>query len=126
MLPEPHSRAYQDFSTWLTKLQNLCGDPNDPEENLEKSRVILQLQDLQQWFEQNISSLDDQNLEQNIIHRWQSVQTEIKREFRLLSTDIIFLASARQNVTQTKRLQKIKERIVRLGDYSQIMNNIEE
>ncbi len=80
-------------------------------------------QGITKWFEQNITDLSQQDLDLAIAPRWQSVQTEIKREFKLLSTDILFLASARQNATQIKRIKSISDRLTKLIGYCQIMLN---
>lgn len=80
-------------------------------------------QALAEWFEQNIKDLSQQDLDIAIAPRWQSLQTEIKREFKLLSTDILFLSSARQNATQIKRINSISDRLTKLIGYCQIMLN---
>ena len=117
MLPASHNRAYQKFLSLLKKFNEFLVN----ETQVERSKIGHEFQDLARWFEQNIASLDRQNLDTAIAPRWQSVQTEIKREFKLLSTDILFLSSARQNATQTKRLESIGDRLINLVGYCQIM-----
>ena len=117
MLPASHDRAYQDFLTLLIELQNWLLD-RSPEE---LSQLKQQFQDLANWFENNIARLDREAVDRAIASRWQSVQTEIRREFKLLSTDILFFSSARQKSTQTKRVKSIKERIAKLIGYCQIL-----
>lgn len=126
MLSASHNRAYQDFLTLLTTFrQNLSAQ----EQKNNKSYVTEQFQSISAWYEQNLVSLSAQNLEsaipqgrQSLIaSRWQAVQTEILREFKLLSTDILFLAAARQQTTQLTRLQSIDGRITKLISYCQIM-----
>lgn len=116
MLPASHNRAYQDLKNLLIELKRSLGI-----EVIELGQVNRQFQDLARWYEQNIVRLQDQTLDRTVASRWQSVQTEIKREFKLLTTDILFLASARQNSTQSKRLQSIGDRIDKLIGYCQIM-----
>ncbi|MDJ0572106.1 MAG: heterocyst frequency control protein PatD [Pleurocapsa sp. MO_192.B19] len=118
MLNASYDRAYQDFLTLLTDFKSFL---INPEVEVTNSHIQQQFQKLAQWFDNNIVCLDQQELEQDIVARWQSVQTEIKREFKLLTTDILFLASARQNVTRTKRLQSISDRTTKLIGYCQIM-----
>lgn len=118
MLSTSHNRAYQDFLTLLTGFKNFLADS---EFQVSQSQVKQKFQHLQQCFEQNIVELDSKNIEPDIVPRWQSVQTEIKREFKLLTTDILFFASARQNTTQTKRLKSIGDRIDKLIGYCQIL-----
>lgn len=120
MLSASHRRAYQELMTWLTKFDSLL-----PNQNCEvaQPQIRLEFQSLTQWFNQNIANLSSEGLERAIAPRWQSVQTEIKREFKLLTTDILFFASARQNPTQTKRLKSISDRLNKLIGYCQIMLN---
>ncbi len=120
MLPAPHNRAYQDFLNSLTEFN--CFLINS-KEKVNQLQIRHRFQHLQQWFDRNIADLESKNLEQDIISRWQSVQTEIKREFKLLDTDILFLASARQSSTINRRLQSIKGRVAKLINYCQIMNS---
>ena len=120
MLPASHNRAYQDFLNLLTEFN--CFLINS-EEKVNQLQIIQRFQHLQPWFDRNIADLESENLEQDIISRWQSVQTEIKREFKLLAIDILFVASARQSSTLDKRLQSIKGRVAKLIGYCQIMNS---
>ena len=120
MLSASHNRAYQDFSSLLIELNNLLASPT---QTTDLNLIEQQFESLALWYEQNIVCLDRQGLDPAIASRWQSVQTEIKREFKLLSTDILFLASARQNSTQTKRLKSIGNRLSKLSGYCQILLN---
>lgn len=118
MLPRSHNRAYQDFSTLL---RNFKGYLSNSEVEVSNSQIQQKFQELKLWFDQNITYLNEQELEQAIASRWQSVQTEIKREFKLLTTDILFLKSARQKPTQIKRIQSISDRVTKLIGYCQVM-----
>jgi hypothetical protein len=126
MLAASHNRAYQDFLTLLTTFrQNLSAQ----EQKNNQSYVTQEFQSVSAWFEQNLVPLSAQDLEPGIpqgrgsliTSRWQAVQTEILREFKLLSTDILFLAAARQQTTQQTRLQSIDGRLTKLISYCQIV-----
>ena len=118
MLSPSHNRAYQDFSSLLIELNRLL---SSPEGTIDLNLVDRQFQPLSLYYQENILQLDYRGLAPAIASRWQSVQTEIKREFKLLSTDFLFLASARQNSTQTKRLKSISDRLSKLIGYCQIL-----
>ena len=120
MLSSSHDRAYQDFLILLTELQNLVHDKN---REVDLIQVKQAFDKLGLWFEQHIANLNREELSEANALRWQSVQTEIKREFKLLSTDVLFLSSARQNTTQNKRLNNIGDRLSKLINYCQIMLN---
>jgi hypothetical protein len=118
MLAASHNRAYQGFLTLLTTFrQNLSVQ----EQKNNPSFVTQKFQAVSAWFEQNLVPLKAQELEPAIASRWQAVQTEILREFKLLSTDILFLAAARQQTTQLTRRQSIDDRLTKLISYCQIM-----
>jgi hypothetical protein len=118
MLPRSHSRAYQDLLALLTEFASLL-ITNEPINSQDYSRQ--KFRDLSEWFELQITTLSQDDLSMEIAPRWQAVQTEIKREFKLLSTDMLFLSSARQNDTQRKRLQSITNRLTKLIGYCQII-----
>lgn len=120
MLPPLHNRAYQDFLTLLTEFESILVAQS--KEN-EQSRIRLKFQDLAKWFKQNISDLSPEDLDMAIAPRWQSLQTEIKRELNLLSTDMLFLSAARQKATQVQRIKSIRDRLAKLIGYCQIMLN---
>ena len=119
MLSSSHNRAYQDFSILLTKFHlNVENEPASQE------RVKQEWSELRLYFEQQIAGIDVGDIPEAIASRWQSVQTEIKREFKLLSTDVLFLASARQITTQNKRVKSISDRLTKLIGYCQIITNV--
>ena len=129
MLPESHQQEYQDFLTLLKKLQIFCTTlsletkQNKEPEAFQSDILLLQqrFENLQPWFEQHILSLTEEKIEQKSAIRWQSIQTEIKREFRLLTTNILLLKSSRQIGTLSTRIETIKNNLAKLTDYCQIM-----
>ena len=122
MLSTTHNRAYTDFLTLLTNFGSLVVDSH---EQINCSLVKQEFQHLQQCFQEHIVDLDSKDIRSDLVPRWQSIQTEIKREFKLLTTDILFLASARQNTTQTKRRKSIGDRTTKLIGYCRILLNQE-
>ncbi|MEO1005296.1 MAG: heterocyst frequency control protein PatD [Cyanobacteria bacterium J06638_38] len=118
MLPASHDRAYQDFLTLLTEFNNYLVVTDH---KIEQSLVNQRFQKISRWYEEQILQLDNWELEAAISSRWRSVQTEIKREFQLLSVDVLFFSSARQQETKFKRIKNIKEHISKLIGYCQIM-----
>lgn len=114
MLSKQHSQAYQEFLLLLQKLQN-----NFESDTGEIDILSLQKQfpTLQTFFQQQITVLTGQELDPAIATRWQSLQTEMHRELRLLNTDILFLASARQAETRSQRLTAVRDRLQRIIGY---------
>ena len=122
MSSKSHYRAYQEFLTLLSKFQNNCDSFNAASSGTRLQQEFNS--SLQQWFQDNIIPLTETELEQAIAFRWQSIQTEIKREFRLLTTDMIFLASSRQITTKEARLKLIGDRLTRLITYCQTISTL--
>ena len=118
MLFQSHNRAYQEFLILLEKLENDCSNLNL---KISKTAINERFNPLQASFQEYILPLTDAELDTAIASRWQSVQTEIKREFRLLSTDILFLTSSRQASTRETRLQSVRKRITKLIGYCRVM-----
>ena len=120
MLSPLHKKAYQEFLTWLNPWQNLLANHDKVQE------MTQQFPDLQQWFQQEIMTLTDEELDTTVVSLWRSLHTEIQREFRLLSTDMLFLASSRQASTTESRLKLIGDRITRLIAYCQKILSLAE
>ena len=116
MLSTLHNRAYQDFMTLLTDFADLIVDLQDRED---LTTVKSEFEKLKQWFGQNIDRLNEDGIDEAYVPRWQSIQREIVREFKLLNTDMLFLASSRQNATKNKRLKSISDRLKKLKQYCQ-------
>ena len=118
MLPASQDRAYQDFLTLLTEFTQAVAIA---EQNGIFEPIYKEFDRLSGYFKTEIASISDRHIDPAHVSRWQSVQTEILRAFKLLSTDLLFLASARQGVTKSKRIKSIKQRQNQLIGYCQIM-----
>ena len=118
MLLVPHHRAYQAFLTLLIEFNYLLKN-----ERLEinQTQIRFEFERLKNCYQKQTISLSAQDIEPNILSRWQSVQREIQREFRLLATGIIFLISAQTETTKQKKLNKIQHNTTKLIGYCQIM-----
>ena len=114
MLSMSHSQAYQKFLTLLEKLHDYMVQVND---DIDIKSIQKQFQTIKTFFQQEIASSTPQQLDEAIATRWQALQTELYREFRLLDTDILFLASSRQAKTKAQRLQSVGDRLERIKGY---------
>ncbi len=117
MLPTSHNRAYQEFLTLLQQLQHAFIFSVE----VDVASLQQEFQAVRQYFEQCIIPLTSEELDESIAPRWQSLQTELRREFRLLTTDLMFLGSSRQPETREARLRSIGERLVKISGYCQAM-----
>jgi hypothetical protein len=51
----------------------------------------------------------------------QAIHVEINKQLRLLNTDVLFLRSAKQAVTQDQRLQQMRDRLTLLARYCEMI-----
>jgi hypothetical protein len=113
-----HKKAYRDFLTLLNDLESHCQNSAEIADNAEITAIWS---DLKQVFQEKIIPLTDEELEGEVASRWISLQTEIQREFRLLNTDWLFWASARQQGIKQARAKAVTERLRKLSKYCQLM-----
>lgn len=114
MLPKLHLQAYQEFLTVLLTLRDRATANQLDEEELQKS-----FERVQQVFQEKLIGLNGEEIDPAILPRWQSVQTEIYRALRLLSTDILFLRSSRRAATSEQRLSAVRDRVEKMIGYCQ-------
>ncbi|ACK65489.1 conserved hypothetical protein [Rippkaea orientalis PCC 8801] len=116
MLPKFSQESYLNFLVVLTKLQGQVG-AND----VNLAKLSENLQELQGIFQEQILGSTLEGLDSSLTSVFQSTQTEIQRNLRLLATDLLFLQSARQQKTKEQRLGVMCDRIEQLISYSQII-----
>jgi len=119
MLPASHYRAYQAFLTLLIEFNYLL---NSQKVEINQNSIKLEFEHLKNFYEKQIVTLREHNIESNIVNRWQSIQRELQREFKLLSTGILFLISAQTKTTRQKKLNNIKQNTTKLIGYCQVMS----
>ena len=112
-----HKKAYQEFLNLLKEFQERLKESDEPipQKNWHN---------LQQLCQQKIFILKEDNLDESIIQQWRSLQTEIQREFRLLNTDMLFLAASRQTKTKEVRLKSIGDRVTRLVKFANLAKDL--
>ena len=116
MLPNLHSRLYQKWLTTLEQLQHNALHPEASKELLRKN-----FQPVQIFFQTEIINLTSAELDPALAPKWQSIQREIHRGYKLLETDMMFLQSSRQPQTTQARIKTIQQRLEQLIGYCQQM-----
>lgn len=112
MLPSSYTLRYQELQAALLHLMaNLDRGAGNPV-NLKSDLVQVQ-----QYFQHQVASLDPELLAPELRSQVQSLYTEINKQLRLLATDWMFLASARQQQTLDQRLAQIRDRLQQLLKY---------
>ncbi|MEC4896100.1 MAG: heterocyst frequency control protein PatD [Oscillatoria sp. PMC 1051.18] len=116
MLPRSHTEQYEDFLKSIRNLQKILSQPQPDLVSLKAG-----FQQSQWVYGQQITTLTSENLDVDVASRWQSVQTEILRAWRLLQTEIVFLQASRSSSTSVARLAAAQERLQKLIDYCELM-----
>lgn len=114
MLPSTHHHAYQTLQQQITQLL-------DRLTTMEPAVIAQALLALQQFFQTEILSLDDRDLEPSIQQIVQSYQVEMHKQLRLLQTDIQFLQAARQPETIARRQAQVRDRLLTLIRYCEVV-----
>ena len=112
-----HKKVYQEFLNLLEEFQ----------QELNSSYTTIPQEiwyKLQQFCQEKIFPLTDDDLDDSLVSQWRSLQIEILREFRLLNTDILFLGTSRQTNTKKARLNSIRDRIPRLIKFCQMVQEL--
>lgn len=116
MLPQAYSQAYQNLLTSLEDLQHITTTPD-----FESTSVKKSFQKLQKIYEAEVLVLSKESLDMAIAPRWQAIQTEIHRAFKLMALDIMFLSSSKKAITSQSRLNNLSDRLSQLIGYCQIL-----
>jgi hypothetical protein len=107
---------YHTFATQLEQLRDYIAANHL---NVQEIREHLTL--LEQFFRSQIVPL---NNDQSIEHTEQMYITEMSKQLRLLSVDIMFLGGARQAETISSRLKTICDRLTTLCSYCERIRGV--
>jgi hypothetical protein len=107
-------QKYQELWQQLQYLAQSLAEEKAQGENLDL--LFLPLVNL---MEQQILNLDQESLELSLSSKWQQLQTEINRSYRLLKTDLLFFKSARQPHLKSQRLITVQQRLSQIMSYVQ-------
>ena len=81
---------------------------------------------LQQFFQQQIVPIDNEDTDSQDWGRVQSYRTEMSKQLRLLEIDVMFFQGSRQASTAQQRLDTINHRLTTLIEYSRAILQTEE
>jgi hypothetical protein len=116
MLPPLHCQRYQEFQQALEQLHKTATATD-----LQGVRLRDNLQNVQQLFESQIVHLSADDISPDYASRWQSFQTEIYKQMRLLQTDVMLLQASRSSTTSLSRASGLCDRINTLIQYCQAL-----
>jgi uncharacterized protein involved in exopolysaccharide biosynthesis len=116
MLHPSHRQRYQEFQQTLEQLHETAGA-----EHLQIATLQENLQNVQQLFQDQIASLSAEDVAPDYAPRWQSLQTEIYKQMRLLQTDLMMLKASRSSATSGSRASGMRSRINTLIGYCKAM-----
>ena len=116
MLPPLHRQCYLDFKLTLQQFQATATATD-----LQLNTLRDHFQEVQQLFHSRIASLSADDLAPESVSRWQSLQTELYKQIRLLETDIMMLQASRSSATSSSRQTKVRDRIHTLIQYGEAL-----
>jgi hypothetical protein len=111
MLPNLHRQRYQEFLEVLEQLQTAASIQLDP------PKLRHAFLEAQQFFQQQVVTLDAGELEPSHEPRVRSYQTEMSKQLRLLGMDVMFFQAARQKETAIARQRQLGDRLKTLISY---------
>jgi hypothetical protein len=119
MLKDVYCQRYLKFTALLSAMR----------QSLETEDALLikqALQAVQQFFGVEILGLPVDELSESCRGKVRAYQTEIHKELRLLTTDLMFLGVSRSKATVVSRLAGVKERITLLERYCEAVLSLQE
>jgi hypothetical protein len=116
MFQSIHQQRYQEFKAALEQLRETATTPD-----LAVAELREQFQEIQQLFQSQIASLSPDEIAPEYASRWQSFQTEIYKQMRLLQTDLMMLQASRSPATSRSRSSGVSDRIHTLIQYCEAL-----
>lgn len=116
MLQPTHRQRYQEFQQALEEL-----DKDVTVRDLENSVLQEHFQTVKARFLAQIASLSADDFAMDVVSRWQSFQTEIYKQMRLLETDLMLLRASRSETTTQARRMSVRDRISALIRYCEAL-----
>lgn len=112
MLPNLYRQRYQKLFELLERLQQTVAQSEPDAQGLRQNFL-----EAQQFFQQQIVSLDASNLDPADEPRVRAYQTEMSKQLQLLGMDVMFLQAARQQQTAKTRKTQLTQRLQTLIGY---------
>lgn len=113
MLSKSH---YYLLSEWISLLKNF--EKEWQQQNEQKYHLTASWHNLQEFLTTKFISLSFDDLESDDKYLWQSWQTETHRYLRLLHTDLLFFATAKQPHTKSQKASTISQLLRRALELS--------
>ena len=112
MLPDSYRQRYQHLRQSLERLQATIAQPDFDQSALKTDALTVQ-----QFFEDQVRSLDLEALDPISGQRSHKFHVEINKQLRLLTIDVMFLQTAKQSATSQQRSGQMGDRISTLLRY---------
>jgi hypothetical protein len=116
MLQPSHHQRYQKFKQVLEELHKAV-----IAKDFESVALPEQFQAVKQLFLTEVANLSADDFAVDIMSRWQSIQTEIYKQMRLLETDLMLLQASRSAATTQTRTANMCDRISTLIRYCEAL-----
>ena len=108
MLPLLHQQQYEELQQRLAQADSCIDD---------STALKAAIAQVQHWFQQQILTLNLDELPDTEAQRVRSIQVEINKQLRLVSVDVLFLQTSKQPATAKQRQQQVHDRLTMLMRY---------
>ena len=116
MLVNIYHQCYQELAQKLKQLQEIAATNSPDTTNLRQACL-----EVQEFFQQQVVSLDTVDVTGSDAAKVRSYQTEISKQLRILGMDVIFLQGARQPETVRTRQMQLSDRLKTLQGYCEVI-----
>ncbi len=114
MVTPSSAQSYQEFQQALEQMRTVL-----TAQDLEIAILRNNFQEVQGLFQSKILILSTDDITPDSASRWQSLQTEIYKQMRLLETDLMLLQASRSSATFLSRQTGVQNRLNTLIQYCQ-------
>ncbi|NET60078.1 MAG: heterocyst frequency control protein PatD [Symploca sp. SIO2E6] len=115
---------YQSYQAWQQALEQMA--ITITAKDLELAILQENFQEVQRLFRSQILTLSADDIAPDSASRWQSLQTEIYKQMRLLATDLMLFQASRSSTTRFSRQTGLKNRLNTLIQYCQELGTLEK
>ncbi|HBE16695.1 MAG TPA: hypothetical protein DEG17_16650 [Cyanobacteria bacterium UBA11149] len=115
MLPQLQRLRYQEFQQAIEEVLS-CATAD----KLDFAAIRNGFDRLKELFQSQILSLNSDEIPAGAVSRWQSIQTEVHKQMRLLATDMTILQASRNQTTSEVRVARICDRLKEIHQFCQV------
>ncbi|MEB3248363.1 MAG: heterocyst frequency control protein PatD [Merismopediaceae bacterium] len=111
--------VFRQFDRVIQVLQNYL-----EQEDANLQQVRLQGDKLKEMFQQSLLKITEEQVPEAIAYEWRSLQVEMNRLVKLITTDLAFWQSARQAGSPPKQTARLLANLKKLQEFNQALKKL--